>query len=129
GPAWLYGRPAAGDARCRNPGRLRPPVNMHQPVTPSRHPGVRVIEIEGTGRGLLAAQPLTEDELLDAAPVVPLRPEDLPPSGSPLHGYAFDWPNSPFVQGLALGIISLVNHSDAPNAWFEPDIPNKVIRL
>ncbi len=104
-------------------------MNRHQPLTPTRHPGVRVIELEGKGRGLLAAQALAEDEVLDAAPVIPLRHEDLPPSESLLHGYAFDWPDPPFLQGLALGIISLVNHSDTPNAWFEPDIPNKLIRL
>jgi hypothetical protein len=100
-----------------------------EPMLLFRHAGVHVVEIAGKGRGLIAAQTLEEDELLEAAPVIPLKGQERTAKDHPLHDYVFQWPNPPFVEAVALGIISLANHSKEANGWFMPDIGAKVIRL
>jgi SET domain-containing protein len=51
----------------------------------------------------------------------------MPPSL--LYGFAFHWPDPPYVEAMVLGAVSLVNHADDPNAWFEPSIEEQVLRL
>jgi hypothetical protein len=94
-----------------------------------RHAALRVADFAGKGRGLVAGGPLREGELLEAAPVLPLRREELDPQRRGIFSYPFDWPDPPYAEAIALGMISLLNHSEQPNADFEIDIPNRVIRL
>ena len=99
------------------------------PLELPRHGNLRVAVIAGKGRGLVAVGPIAEDELIEAAPVIPFREEDRPMPPSLLHGFAFDWPDPPFVEAMVLGTASLANHADDPNAWFEPSIGEQVLRL
>lgn len=94
-----------------------------------RHPALRVADIPGRGRGLVAGAPIQKGETLESAPVIPLRRDQLGPRREGLFSYPFDWPDPPYAEAIALGMISLVNHADAPNADFEPDLPSLTIRL
>ena len=100
-------------------------MTLHLP----RHPAVHVTTYPGKGRGLVAAAPIRAGELLEAAPVVPLRRDQLGARTDGIFGYPFDWPDPPYVEAVALGMISLINHATTPNADWELDIPNKAIRL
>jgi SET domain-containing protein len=104
-------------------------VTTPAPLQLSRHPAVRVVDTEGKGRGLVAGASIREDELLDEAPVIRLRRDELGDRRIGIFSYPFDWPEPPYAEAIALGVISLINHSAAPNAWFEPDIANRLIRL
>lgn len=94
-----------------------------------RHPALRVAELAGKGRGLVSAAPISRGETLEVAPVIPLRRDELGARAEGIFSYPFDWPEPPFVEAVALGLISLINHSPTPNADWELDIPNRGIRL
>ena len=47
------------------------------PLDLPRHPALRVADFPGRGRGLVAGAPIRKGELLEIAPVIPLRREDL----------------------------------------------------
>ena len=102
---------------------------LSTPLELPRHPSLRLAVIAGKGRGLVAVGPIAEDELIEVAPVIPFREEDRPMPPSLLYGFAFHWPDPPFVEAMVLGAVSLVNHADDPNAWFEPSIEEQVLRL
>jgi SET domain-containing protein len=102
---------------------------MSAPLELPRHPAIRVAESPGRGRGLVAAAAIREGELLEVAPVIPLRREELGERSKGIYSYAFDWPDPPYAEAVALGIVSLVNHSKPPNADFEIDLPKRTIRL
>jgi uncharacterized protein len=90
---------------------------------------VRVASIAGKGRGLVALRAIAAGSLIDVAPVVPLTETDRPPPGSVLYDYPFHWDDPPFVEAIALGIVSLANHSSQPNAAFEADYARREIRM
>ena len=102
---------------------------MTEPLDLPRHPAIRVTDIPGRGRGVVAIEPIRHGELLEAAPIVRLMPEDSPPKGSPLYDYAFAWDEPPFAEAIAFGVLSLVNHAAEPNATIECDLDTQTIRL
>jgi hypothetical protein len=69
--------------------------------------------------------PIAAGSLLERCPMMYLEPEDTP-SGGTLMDYVFDGGEGSW---LALGLTSLVNHADEPNAEVETDEDQQVIRL
>jgi hypothetical protein len=102
---------------------------MSDPLSLPRHPDLRIADMPNKGRGVVTAAAIAEGTVLEVAPVIPLLPKDQPGRGSVVFDYPFYWDDAPYVEAIALGMLSMVNHSKEPNAWFEPDIPNKVIRV
>ena len=94
-----------------------------------RHPALRVAELPGKGRGLVGVAPISRGETLEVAPVIPLRRDELGARTDGIFSYPFDWPEPPYAEAVALGLISLINHSTSPNADWQLDIPNRSIRL
>jgi SET domain-containing protein len=94
-----------------------------------RHPALRVAEIAGKGRGLIAAEPIAAGTLLEAAPVIPMRAADRLAASHPLSDYAFAWDFPPHEEAIALGLVSLVNHSSRPNATIKCDYDTLTLRL
>lgn len=77
------------------------------------------------GRGVFTKDPIAAGSLLERCPMMYLEPEDTP-SGGTLMDYVFDGGEGSW---LALGLTSLVNHADEPNAEVETDEDQQVIRL
>lgn len=102
---------------------------MTEPLDLPRHSALRLTEIDGKGRGVVALEPIQSGALLEIAPVIPLAAASQPPRTSVLYDYPFLWDDPPYIEAIALGLISMINHSDTPNAQFETDIPNRVVRL
>jgi SET domain-containing protein len=94
-----------------------------------RHDALHLMDMGDKGRGVVAVEAILSGALLEIAPVIPLAPGDQPPRTSVLYDYPFLWDDPPYIEAIALGLISMINHSDRPNAQFETDIPNKVVRL
>ena len=102
---------------------------MSEPIDAPRHQALRLTDIAGKGRGVVASGPIDAGALLEVAPVIPLDTESGPMPDQILYAYPFLWDDPPFIEAIALGLISMINHSDEPNAQFETDIPNRIIRL
>jgi SET domain-containing protein len=100
-----------------------------EPVDLPRSEALRLIEIPGKGRGVVAIEPLRAGELLEIAPVIPLTEADRPAQNTILYDYPFLWDDPPYIEAIALGLISMVNHSEAPNAQFETDHASRTVRL
>jgi len=77
------------------------------------------------GRGVIALMPFSPGDLIDSAPVVVLGPVDRQAvEPTILSDYWFYWEDGAddaWTAALALGPVSLCNHSDDPNARFETD--------
>lgn len=94
-----------------------------------RSAALRIVEVPGKGRGLTVATPVVAGTLLEVAPALPLAPGSGPQPGTTVYDYTFFWGEPPFEEAIALGMISLCNHSPSPSARFETDIATRTIRL
>lgn len=96
----------------------------------SPHRGLlKLVPIPGKGRGLVTTRTIARGELIEAAPVIPLKTKDLPAARSVLRHYPFEWDDPPYVEAFALGYVGLINHSTTPNCRIESDVAAGVLRL
>lgn len=96
------------DAACG--GRILPMAN-------------RLVEIRtspGRGRGLFAREAIVPGALIEAAPVIVLPAAECPAlDRTVIYDYYFHWDGDPDGEGrgaLALGLVTLCNHSSRPRA-------------
>ena len=82
--------------------------------------GVRMGVVEGHGRGMFATRRLVKGELIERAPIVAIDEKKWPNAAKTiLSNYAFDWGEKDEHAAIALGYISIYNHSYSPNAQLE----------
>jgi hypothetical protein len=86
-------------------------------------PGDSRLEIRidrAKGRGIFARIAIAPDTLIEAAPIILIPARDCPTVDRTIfHDYYFHWDGDPDGEGsgaLALGLLSLCNHSRRPNA-------------
>ncbi len=80
------------------------------------------------GRGVFTAQPIPQDTTIELAPVILLDAADTALiHDSRLHDYYFLWGEE--GSAIALGYGSLYNHSSQPNADFEMEFEDELIRF
>ena len=93
---------------------------QHAPLldeVPSAPVGLRVVESEGRGRGLVATRAFRRGEVLERAPVIVVARSLLQPlRGSLLDDYWFRWDDE--HNAFALGWAALYNHACPANARF-----------
>lgn len=79
------------------------------------------------GRCVIASEWIRTGALIEVAPVQPL----LKPLTwrDPLFDYVFEWKYGNYVEAIAFGVVSLVNHSSAPNASISCNFKNDTIIL
>jgi hypothetical protein len=76
--------------------------------------------VDGRGRGMFAARKFLKGELIERAPVVVINEKKWPNAAKTiLSDYAFDWGEKDEHAAIALGYISIYNHSYRPNAQLE----------
>lgn len=74
------------------------------------------------GRGVFAAGDIVAGSLLEVCPVIIIPREQLPSiDATVLHDYYFFWGEEEQDACIVLGLGSLFNHSDKPNAECVPD--------
>lgn len=83
---------------------------------------MKVVAIEGKGRGVIATRDVAAGEVIETAPVVPFD-GDLPEE---LSGLPFDWGN---YEAIVLGLTQLVNHDDDPNCEVIRDLDGLTVEL
>src|SRR5204863_9766272 len=121
-------RVAASPARAgRAPDPLRPAGDA---------PGDSRLEIRTDpvkGRGIFARAPFPPGALIEAAPIIEIPAKDCPAlDRTILHDYYFHWDDDADGEGsgaLALGLLSLCNHSRRPNARVRRNFPWNTLDL
>jgi len=91
-------------------------------------PGLlKLVPIEGKGRGVVTTRPIKRGKLVEASPVIRMRKRDRLDRSTVLSHYPFEWNQPPYVQAFPLGFAGLLNHSDTPNCKIESDIKGEVL--
>jgi uncharacterized protein len=81
---------------------------------------VRMGTVERRGRGMFACRKFLKGELIERAPVIPINEKQWPfAQKTILSDYAFDWGEHDEQAAIALGYVSIYNHSYSPNAQLE----------
>jgi SET domain-containing protein len=89
------------------------------PANPNSR-SLRLDVVEGRGRGMFATRRFLKGELIERAPVVVIDEKKWPNAAKTiLSDYAFDWGEKDEHAAIALGYISIYNHSYSPNAQLE----------
>jgi len=111
-----------------------------------RHPALAVKMFPEKGRGVIVTEFITRGTLLEEAPIIPMASSELEYlKNTSLWPYPFEWPEqfnsmdayknresqteSEAPQALVLGMLSLLNHSKAPNTDWERDYTGLRTRL
>ena len=97
-------------------------------------PALEVRPVPGKGRGVFAARDLAEGEILDEANVLLLSAEDaVRLEATALGTHYFHWEGEEDDEGwrgaVALGVVSLVNHSANANAGVWQDYERQLLIL
>lgn len=86
---------------------------------------IRPAPVPGKGRGMVAARAFAAGEVIELAPTIHLSPADCDlMEQSAVGDYYFAHPADPEAGMVVLGLTSLCNHSDRPNAdlrWRQED--------
>jgi SET domain-containing protein len=81
---------------------------------------VRMGTVERRGRAMFACRKFLKGELIERAPVIPINQRQWPfAEKTILSDYAFDWGENDEHAAIALGYVSIYNHSYEPNAQLE----------
>jgi SET domain-containing protein len=81
---------------------------------------VRIGIVETHGRGMFATRKILKGELVERAPVIFLNEKQWPTAAKTiLSDYGFDWGERDEHASIALGYVSIYNHSYTPNAQLE----------
>lgn len=93
-----------------------------------RAPGLYYAPSPIHGRGVFCSHPLTAGDVIEICPALVLPHEEIELlTRSELFGYYFLWGEQSDQCAIALGYGSLYNHSEDPNAVFEPDFTDDTI--
>ena len=88
---------------------------------------LKLVPLEGKGRGVITTRPIRKGKLIEASPVIKMKKADRLDRSTVLSHYPFQWDEKPYVQAFPLGFAGLLNHSATPNCKIETDIPGDVL--
>jgi uncharacterized protein len=118
-------RPPAGRAA----GNLRPIANGFDP--PNHRLQIRNDPLKG--RGVFAGEPIAAGTVIEAAPVIIVPAAQRQPlDRTILHDYYFSWDADPGGEesgAVALGLVSLCNHSRRPRARVRRNVAQGTLDL
>lgn len=90
-------------------------------------PGLKLVPIDGKGRGVVTTRPIKRGKLVEAGPVIRMKKRDRLDRTTVLSHYPFEWNDPPYVHAFPLGYAGLLNHSFEPNCKIESDIRGEVL--
>jgi SET domain-containing protein len=89
-------------------------------ILPVPNHRIEIRSSPGRGRGVFAREPIASGTIIEAAPVIVLPAADCPMlDRTIIYDYYFHWDGDPDGEGrgaLALGLVTLCNHSNRPCA-------------
>lgn len=90
---------------------------------------ISVKDAPGKGRGVFAQRNFKKGEVIETCPVIVLPPQEVDNLElTELYNYYFAWEADSRAAAIALGYGSLYNHSYEPNAKYQKDFNNKLLK-
>ena len=105
----------------------------HENLRPVPNNCLEIRNDPAKGRGVFATAPIAAGALIEAAPVIVVPAAQCALLDKTiLHDYYFQWDDGPEHEGrgaLALGLVSLCNHSPRPNARVQRNPQRRTLAL
>ncbi len=93
-------------------------------------PAVVVAKARGKGRGIFAAKRIKANTIIETSPVLVMDSKDRKILDKTLlHNYIFEWGEDKKSCCLALGYVSLYNHSYQSNCEYEMDYKKELLTI
>lgn len=93
-------------------------------------PSLFIARSEGRGRGVFTEALILEATYIEMAPVIVMSPQDRPILDQTLlHDYIFEWGEDHSQCAMALGYVSIYNHSYQANCEYEMDYDHEIIKI
>jgi hypothetical protein len=94
------------------------------------HSGLRIIDIPGKGRGVVCLSPIKKGEILEVSPVIVMSHKEQELLDQTLmHDYIFLWGEDQPQCALALGYVSMYNHSYDSNCEYQMYTDQELIEI
>lgn len=92
--------------------------------------GLYIKNIDGKGKGVFTSKPIAEGTIIEIAPVIILPESDKKwIDQSHLYNYYFLWGEEGTQLAIALGYISIYNHSYTPNVAYKMNFEEETITM
>ena len=86
--------------------------------------------IEGKGRGVFTTEKINKETIIEEAPVIVMNQDDkILVDQTLLHDYIFDWGNDKDKCCVALGFVSIYNHSYSSNCEYFMDFEEDTMQI
>ena len=93
-------------------------------------PILYIMETAGRGRGVFTTEAIPEGTTIEIAPVIVLNQSDRAIVDTTLlHDYIFEWGTNEQEAAVALGYVSIYNHSVDANCKYDMDYDHKTIQI
>jgi hypothetical protein len=88
-------------------------------------PNLVIAPSDSRGRGVFTTKNIPANTVVEISPVIELSQKERKQiEGTKLYHYIFEWGTSKRKAALALGYVSMYNHSFEPNCEYEMDYEN-----
>jgi SET domain-containing protein len=93
-------------------------------------PILYIMETAERGRGVFTTEAIPAGTSIEIAPVIVLNPSERAlVDGTLLHDYIFEWGVDEKQAAVALGYVSIYNHSVDANCKYDMDFEHKTIQI
>ncbi|MEN9381630.1 MAG: hypothetical protein RI940_511 [Bacteroidota bacterium] len=93
-------------------------------------PFLTIASSTNRGRGVFTTEPISANTTIEIAPVIEVDAKDREKlEQTLLYDYIFEWGEDHKMAAVALGYISIYNHSNEPNCAYEMDFENQTISI
>ena len=93
-------------------------------------PILTIAQTAKRGRGVFTTAPIEKDTIIEIAPVIVLNEEErIKVEQTLLFDYIFEWGDDLKQAAVALGYVSIYNHSLSANCYYEMDFEYRTITV
>jgi SET domain-containing protein len=93
-------------------------------------PYLTIASSTNRGRGVFTTEPIQKGTLIEVSPVIVMSAlERIELEKTLLHDYIFEWDVVQKTVAVALGYVSIYNHSNEPNCSYEMDFDHEMISI
>lgn len=93
-------------------------------------PFLTIASSANRGRGVFTSEPIASGTTIEISPVIVLSPKDRAlVEETLLHDYIFEWGEDHQSAAVALGYLSIYNHTASPNCSYQMDFEAQTISI